>query len=554
MAVQYAPKRLLRGAEEGEEVEPTGPDILGILAANAARDAERADIALEQARLNLEQDRARGTAPSEATPRTSGLYVLDEKDLIEAGFTPITKNRWSRPGPNGTTLVAIGSDTPKGLLFRVDEVQPTRLQSGVPKLSQLTTAIDAISRATGRGGVAPPAVTSTGDIAVDPAVARTGSVGMLPDFQVMPDGRLIIGGASFKPEVYTDQMNRGPYSMGGNAPANTSRAGPTGLPFDIGAILNASGITPLANPLDNLRLAMGAMAQREVMRQMFPSDTPSETQTRIASVSPTAGEGRAAAENILSLDTSAHGKVVESGGGPEAFMQMIMQMLSGGGGEEAAPEGTAMGPTMLRVGERQQGDPEFESDEYLLAPPGTVVAPRTKGEEPTPENAAAAIMRQMMKSRKRKGSKRGMPHAEAGFLVGGTGGGLMGDPFSGLGAFSGLTGEGGFARGAGRLEGFEGPIADAGSQNAVFGNQGLPKSEFDQFFDNLVGLIGSGKPVSNEAEGLAAVAAALRGGGLGGAAQPRISFPDAPAGPDTEIGSLFAIRQGRLPSFYRSIT
>lgn len=52
------------------------------------------------------------------------------------------------------------------------------------------------------------------------------------------------------------------------------------------------------------------------------------------------------------------------------------------------------GPTLLHVGERPRGDKKYATDEYVLAPPGTIVAPRLKGEEPTPENAARAIVRQ----------------------------------------------------------------------------------------------------------------------------------------------------------------
>lgn len=51
------------------------------------------------------------------------------------------------------------------------------------------------------------------------------------------------------------------------------------------------------------------------------------------------------------------------------------------------------GPQLIRVGERKPGDKTYAVDEYILAPPGTIVAPRRKGEPPTPENAARAIIK-----------------------------------------------------------------------------------------------------------------------------------------------------------------
>lgn len=56
------------------------------------------------------------------------------------------------------------------------------------------------------------------------------------------------------------------------------------------------------------------------------------------------------------------------------------------------------GPQLIRVGERAHGDKgKYATDEYLLAPPGTIVAPRPRDEEPTPENAARAIIKQGQK-------------------------------------------------------------------------------------------------------------------------------------------------------------
>lgn len=55
------------------------------------------------------------------------------------------------------------------------------------------------------------------------------------------------------------------------------------------------------------------------------------------------------------------------------------------------------GPTLIHVGERPRGQKKYASDEYVLAPPGTIVAPRKRGEKPTPENAARAIIGQAEK-------------------------------------------------------------------------------------------------------------------------------------------------------------
>jgi hypothetical protein len=49
------------------------------------------------------------------------------------------------------------------------------------------------------------------------------------------------------------------------------------------------------------------------------------------------------------------------------------------------------GTQLILVGERGHKDKRFESSEYLLAPPGTIVAPRPKGEPATEENAMKAV-------------------------------------------------------------------------------------------------------------------------------------------------------------------
>lgn len=55
------------------------------------------------------------------------------------------------------------------------------------------------------------------------------------------------------------------------------------------------------------------------------------------------------------------------------------------------------GPQLIHVGERKPGDKKFATDEYLFAPPGTIVAPRRRDEKPTLENAARAIVAQGQK-------------------------------------------------------------------------------------------------------------------------------------------------------------
>ena len=51
------------------------------------------------------------------------------------------------------------------------------------------------------------------------------------------------------------------------------------------------------------------------------------------------------------------------------------------------------GPALIQVGERSANDKKFATDEYIYAMPGTIVAPRPHGEEPTPQNAAKAILK-----------------------------------------------------------------------------------------------------------------------------------------------------------------
>lgn len=55
------------------------------------------------------------------------------------------------------------------------------------------------------------------------------------------------------------------------------------------------------------------------------------------------------------------------------------------------------GPALIHVGERSPKDKNFATDEYVFAPPGTIVAPRKKGEKPTAENAMRALSAQARK-------------------------------------------------------------------------------------------------------------------------------------------------------------
>jgi hypothetical protein len=72
------------------------------------------------------------------------------------------------------------------------------------------------------------------------------------------------------------------------------------------------------------------------------------------------------------------------------------------------------GPSLVHVGERKPGDKKYATDEYLLAMPGTIVAPRKLGEKPTAANAAKALLKQ--------GQKLGMlePGSTPADLMGGT--------------------------------------------------------------------------------------------------------------------------------------
>jgi hypothetical protein len=57
------------------------------------------------------------------------------------------------------------------------------------------------------------------------------------------------------------------------------------------------------------------------------------------------------------------------------------------------------GPIIMRVGERTGKSPRYAKDEFILAAPGTVIAPRPKGVKPTLENAARAILKQALKTK-----------------------------------------------------------------------------------------------------------------------------------------------------------
>lgn len=57
-----------------------------------------------------------------------------------------------------------------------------------------------------------------------------------------------------------------------------------------------------------------------------------------------------------------------------------------------------VGPAILHVGERPAGDKKYATDEFVLAPPGTIVAPRPKNVKPTFRNAVRLLKQQAMKS------------------------------------------------------------------------------------------------------------------------------------------------------------
>ena len=67
------------------------------------------------------------------------------------------------------------------------------------------------------------------------------------------------------------------------------------------------------------------------------------------------------------------------------------------------------GPIIMRVGERTGKSPRYAKDEFILAAPGTIIAPRPKGVKPTLENAARAILKQALKTK--------VPGAQLGGLV-----------------------------------------------------------------------------------------------------------------------------------------
>lgn len=107
--------------------------------------------------------------------------------------------------------------------------------------------------------------------------------------------------------------------------------------------------------------------------------------------------------------------------GPKAGTGSANQRYTGmpkkaDGGE---PEG---GAQLLHVGERKAGDKNYETSEVVFAPPGTVVAPIPKGMKPTPENAMALIVKQVMTDHAKK-----MPQTEDD-VEGAAGGDMVGDP------------------------------------------------------------------------------------------------------------------------------
>ena len=57
------------------------------------------------------------------------------------------------------------------------------------------------------------------------------------------------------------------------------------------------------------------------------------------------------------------------------------------------------GPIIARVGERSKKSKTKETDEYALLAPGSVIAPRNKGEKPTMRNAVASLFQQITKSK-----------------------------------------------------------------------------------------------------------------------------------------------------------
>lgn len=126
------------------------------------------------------------------------------------------------------------------------------------------------------------------------------------------------------------------------------------------------------------------------------------------------------------------------------------------------PAQVASGPTIMRVGERSDKDKKFASDEYVYADPGVggtvVVAPRPRGEAPSMENAAKAVLKQL--GQYPKGTKGTYLEAASGAVIaklmgrlgevvaagGGTAPGLERAAFAAKNMISGLESGGGVPR------------------------------------------------------------------------------------------------------------
>src|SRR3972149_1118698 len=87
--------------------------------------------------------------------------------------------------------------------------------------------------------------------------------------------------------------------------------------------------------------------------------------------------------------------------------------------KRAATGNAVDGPAIILVGEGKKDEGvKLGSHEYLLAPPGTVVAPGRRGEKPSMVTAIAAIKRQLKRSGYNKGSSlHKMMEAAAGMEV-----------------------------------------------------------------------------------------------------------------------------------------
>lgn len=57
------------------------------------------------------------------------------------------------------------------------------------------------------------------------------------------------------------------------------------------------------------------------------------------------------------------------------------------------------GTTLLRVGERSPRDRRYASDEFVLAAPGTIVAPRPRNEPPTMETAVRQLVKTLQQAK-----------------------------------------------------------------------------------------------------------------------------------------------------------